>query len=439
MTDADQRLCVPALLLPSPLSAQRLVQLADIAGARIKERTGDFLVEELQLYDPCGEGEHLYLRIVKEGMTHHEMVDMLCKHFDVGTEAIGTAGMKDRVAVTSQTVSIHLPRKPEMRAITDERVQVLWSTWHSNKLRRGHLAGNRFSIRIRGIEPFRAPPVWRALRELEALGVPNHFGPQRFGMRNNNHILGALLLSSRHAEVLGELISTTGSPFPESERAAREAVDAGRFAEAAGLWPRGLDAERTATRALMRGTDARTAVRAVPRPIQEIWTDAWQSAVFNCVLDQRILAGTFGTVEQGDVACKHGNGAKFVVSEEDCAVTGEESLAARAARFEISATGPLPGPDSLQSAGAVAERERAAIVAFAGDPARFQEAGRRPAGDRRPLRIKVANPEIESGFDDHGPYVRVAFDLPPGAYATVVLREILGDGFVDASRDALRS
>ena len=238
MTDADQRLCVPALLLPSPLSAQRLVQLPDIEGARIKERTGDFLVEELQLYDPCGEGEHLYLRIVKEGMTHHEMVDMLCKHFDVGTEAIGTAGMKDRVAVTSQTVSIHLPRKPEMCAITDERVQVLWSTWHSNKLRRGHLAGNRFSIRIRGIEPFRAPPVWRALRELEALGVPNHFGPQRFGMRNNNHILGALLLSSRHAEVLGELISTTGSPFPESERAAREAVDAARSCVAPTHGPR---------------------------------------------------------------------------------------------------------------------------------------------------------------------------------------------------------
>jgi tRNA(Glu) U13 pseudouridine synthase TruD len=258
-------------------------------------------------------------------------------------------------------------------------------------------------------------------------------------MRNNNHVLGALLLSSRHAEVLGELISTKGSAFPESERPAREAVDAGRYAEAAGLWPRGLDAERMATRALMRGTDARTAVRGVPRPIQEIWTDAWQSAVFNRVLDERIASGTLGLVEQGDVAFKHGNGAKFIVGEDDCAVVGDDSLAARAGRFEISATGPMPGPDVLQSTGAVAERERAAIVAFGGDPARFQETGRRPAGDRRPLRIKVANPEIESGFDDHGPYVRVAFDLPAGAYATVVLREILGDGFVDASRDAVRS
>jgi tRNA pseudouridine13 synthase len=175
-------------------------------------------------------------------------------------------------------------------------------------------------------------------------------------------------------------------------------------------------------------------VRSVHRDIQELWTDAWQSAVFNRVLDERIVAGTLGAVVQGDVAFKHVNGAKFTVDEAACAATGEESLAARAARFEISATGPMPGSDALRTAGEVAERERAAIVALGVDPARFDEPGRRPAGDRRPFRIRVSNPELESGFDDHGPYVRVAFDLPAGAYATVVLREMLGDGLVDASR-----
>jgi tRNA pseudouridine13 synthase len=172
----------------------------------------------------------------------------------------------------------------------------------------------------------------------------------------------------------------------------------------------------------------------VHRDIQELWTDAWQSAVFNRVLDERIVAGTLGAVVQGDVAFKHVNGAKFTVDEAACAVTGEESLAARAARFEISATGPMPGSDALRTAGEVAERERAAIVALGVDPALFDEPGRRPAGDRRPFRIRVSNPELESGFDDHGPYVRVAVDLPAGAYATVVLREMLGDGLVDASR-----
>jgi tRNA pseudouridine13 synthase len=358
---------------------------------------------------------------------------MLCAHFEVGPEAIGTAGMKDRVAVTSQTVSVHLPRKPQLRAIEDPRVQVLWVTWHANKLRRGHLAGNRFSIRIRGIEPVRAPAIWRAIGAMERLGVPNHFGPQRFGMRANGHVLGALQLAGRHEELLGELLSTRGSPFPESERPAREAVDAGNYAEALRLWPRGLDAEYAATRALHRGADARSAVRGIRREILELWGDAWQSAVFNALLDARLAAGTLGAIEPGDVVSKQANGAKFLADDAAFAAEGEESLAARAARFEISATGPLPGHDAMRPSGAVLERERAAIAAMGVDPARFDAPGRRPSGDRRPFRIRLSNPEIEAGFDDHGTYVRVSFDLPAGAYATVALREALGDGLVDAS------
>jgi tRNA(Glu) U13 pseudouridine synthase TruD len=85
----------------------------------------------------------------------------------------------------------------------------------------------------------------------------------------------------------------------------------------------------------------------------------------------------------------------------------------------------------------VLERERAAIAEMGLDPARFDAPGRRPAGDRRPLRMRLSNPEIEAGFDGHGTFVRLAFDLPPGGYATVVLREALGDGLVDASRGAV--
>lgn len=436
---ADPRVRVPALALPSPLAARRLVQAPPIDGARIKERPGDFLVEELQLYDPCGEGEHLYLRIVKEGVSHHEMVDILCRHFQVPAGAVGHAGIKDRAAVTSQTVSIHLPHKPKVGALEDPRIQVLWATWHANKLRRGHLAGNRFSIRIRGIEPVRAPAIWRAIGELAREGVPNHFGPQRFGMRTNGHLLGALLLAGRHEELLGELVSTHGTAFPESERPAREAVDAGLYHEALRLWPRGLDAEYSATRALHRGADARSAVRGIHREVAELWTDAWQSAVFNRLLDDRIAAGTLATIEPGDIAVKHANGAKFLADDAAFAATGDQSLPARAARLEISATGPLPGTDAMRPAGAVLDRERAAVAALGIDPARLEPGSRGPAGDRRPLRIALANPEIEAGFDGHGTFVRVAFDLPPGAYATVVLREALGDGLVDASRDAARS
>jgi tRNA pseudouridine13 synthase len=442
MSAADPVLRPPALVLAPPGPPRRACAGAVPEGARIKERAGDFLVEELQLYEPSGEGEHLYLRIVKQDTSHHEMVSVLCRHFGVPPRAIGVAGMKDRVAVTSQTVSIHLPKRPELKSIPDDRLQVLWATWHANKLRPGHLAGNRFSVRIRGIEPFAAPGVWRAIRAMESEGVPNGFGPQRFGMRGNNHLLGALLLLGRHEELLGELLGTGGSAFPASEEDARRCADAGAFDEAARLLPRGLDAERMALRALARGADARTAVRAVPRDIRVLWVDAWQSAVFNRVLDRRLAAGALHRVGLGDVAIKHPNGAQFAVDDAAMSASGDASIEARAGRFEISASGPLPGPGAVGATGAVLEEEHAAIRAFGIDPAQVD--GTRsgddgPGGARRPLRVRLSNPELESGFDEHGPYVRVAFDLPPGAFATAVLREALGDGMVDASRAAERS
>jgi tRNA pseudouridine13 synthase len=162
------------------------------------------------------------------------------------------------------------------------------------------------------------------------------------------------------------------------------------------------------------------------------WTDAWQSAVFNRLLDERLAAGTVGALALGDVAWKHANGARFLVDAAAVAAAGDESLPARAARFEISPTGVLPGADAMPSAGATAVAESQAIAALGMDPAACAQPSRWHTGARRPFRVPLTNPELEAGFDEHGPHVRVAFDLPAGAYATVVLRELLGD-------DALRS
>ena len=112
----------------------------------------------------------------------------------------------------------------------------------------------------------------------------------------------------------------------------------------------------------------------------------------------------------------------------------DEDLAAQAAAFELSPGGPILGPGMPQATGAVLDSERAAFAdagvdatAFAGDGLDFK-------GTRRPYRIRITNLELDSGFDEHGPYVRTAFDLPRGSYATVVLREIIGDDGVEAHR-----
>ena len=94
---------------PDPQPRSHLLSRDGVPSGVVKERADDFLVEELPLYEPEGEGEHLYLGIQKRMMAHAELLRLLGRHFGVAESAIGAAGMKDRLAITRQTVSIHLP------------------------------------------------------------------------------------------------------------------------------------------------------------------------------------------------------------------------------------------------------------------------------------------------------------------------------------------
>lgn len=395
----------------------------------LKERAEDFLVEELPLYDPCGEGEHLYLGLQKRHMPHGELIRLLQRHFGVDESAIGAAGMKDRIAVVRQTVSVHLPGRAKAGPIGaidlgTDRVTVLWAAWHSNKLRRGHLKGNRFVIRIRRIEPLAAPSIWRRLRHLAAQGAPNYFGPQRFGYRRNTHRLGALLLAQDWEGLLGELVGARGSAYPDHQRACREAFDEGRLAEALAGWGSNDHSERTALRKLEKFGKPRRAVLAVGDHTRSFWVSALQAAAFNRLLDARLRAGSLASLGEGDVAFRHQGGACFLVGAEDLA---GDALAPRLARGEISPAGPLWGAKLLAAGGATAAIEREALREFGVDPASLESGPDAAPGARRPYRVFPGSPELDAGVDEHGGYVKVAFDLPKGAFATVVLRELIDE------------
>src|SRR5258705_7605481 len=80
-------------------------------GGRLKVRPEDFLVEELPLYQPCGQGEHIYLFVEKRGLPTMSVLGAIARHFGVRTRDIGFAGLKDKHAVTRQLVSVHVPGK----------------------------------------------------------------------------------------------------------------------------------------------------------------------------------------------------------------------------------------------------------------------------------------------------------------------------------------
>lgn len=421
----------PAMNLGNPLPQHYLTSEPGVGGT-IKERPEDFLVDELPLYEPCGEGEHIYLGVETKGVPHVEMISVIRKCMGVRERAIGFAGMKDKHAVTRQMVSVHRLDDPPTLETGHDRVRILWAMRHRNRLRRGHLLGNRFSIRIRNVDPMKAPQVWRVLQQLERSGVPAYFGPQRFGYRLNNHRLGACLLTQNYRALLGDLLGTSGSPFPEYQRERRELFDQGRYAEALAMWTTADRSERLALRALVAGESERHACFAPGPTTCAFWISSLQSAIFNRLLDQRIEQGELDVLKEGDLAWKHDSRAVFAVTAEELA-TGE--LPGRLTNLEVSPSGPLWGKSMTRAFGQVDAAEVAAVQEIGLSVEQMVDSPHSGEGRRRPFREIIRHAEIEGGVDDHGQYIRVAFDLPRGMYATVVLREIMkNDGSGDASR-----
>jgi tRNA pseudouridine13 synthase len=157
--------------------------------ATIRKTPEDFVVEEIPAFEASGEGEHLYLRITKTELTTNEAVKRVCAKLGVDERGAGYAGMKDKRAVTTQTISVPFARgrSPDDAFRLDvEGVTVTAATRHPHKLKPGHLKGNRFTVVLRDIEPGDVPGVIDKLEEAGRLGVPNAFGPQRFGRDGDN-------------------------------------------------------------------------------------------------------------------------------------------------------------------------------------------------------------------------------------------------------------
>jgi tRNA pseudouridine13 synthase len=399
-------------------------------GGVLRQRPEDFLVEEIPAYSPSGEGEHLYLFLEKRELSTSHMIRLLADHFGVRRTDVGVAGLKDKHAVTRQLVSVHLPGKKdsEFPAFEHPSIAVHWTDRHANKLRRGHLQGNRFIIRIRNVEPTKVIHAHRALMILARGGVPNRIGPQRFGHLQHNHLVGRALMKFDHAEALRYLLGPS-EQFPGVQVEARRAFSEGKYQDAFEMLPRAAHTERRVLSALAKGKSARDAVRAIEPLDYSFFVTAVQSAVFNRVLDARLLEGTLTRLLPGDLAFKHDNGAVFAVNDD---VLAEPATAQRLERLEISPSGPMWGAGMTRAAGRVAEMEEQALVdlglSIPEVEHHAERTGRIVDGVRRPLRVPLTYPDIEAGVDEHGAYIKCIFELPRGAFATTVMAEIMKVG-----------
>ncbi|MDX1606890.1 MAG: tRNA pseudouridine(13) synthase TruD, partial [Candidatus Competibacterales bacterium] len=183
--------------MPDPVAAlPRALGDPPVRG-RYRVEPEDFQVHEQLGFAPSGAGEHVLLRVVKRDLDTERVARALARHAGVRASAVGYAGLKDRRAVAEQWFSVQLPGReaPDWDGLELPGVEVLEQHRHDRKLRRGALAGNRFRLVLRSLEgdPGELQQRWQRIL---SRGVPNYFGPQRFG-RDGANLDRALALFAR--------------------------------------------------------------------------------------------------------------------------------------------------------------------------------------------------------------------------------------------------
>ncbi len=149
--------------------------------ARVKSRPDDFMVDEEPAYELCGKGDHLYIQVEKKGWSMERLLLHLREALDVSQAEIGYAGLKDKHAVTRQWLSVPARCEERLSKVDNGAVRLLDTNRHTNKLRTGHLRGNRFNILLRGAAQEQVEAVRTVTDQVVARGLVNIFGNQRFG------------------------------------------------------------------------------------------------------------------------------------------------------------------------------------------------------------------------------------------------------------------
>jgi tRNA pseudouridine13 synthase len=328
-------------------------------GGKMRVEIDDFVVEEVPAYEPCGEGEHTFFGVEKRNISTLALIQQLARALGVSEREISSAGLKDARAVARQTLCVQWVPPEKILALDVDKAHILWAKRHTNKLRSGHLRGNRFTLRLRDVAPGAETRAAAIVEQLLARGVPNGYGRQRFGNRGNNHEMGLLLLYNDRAA-----LRTHG-------------------------------------------------IHHLSYKMRQFLISAVQSALFNTVLAARIERGLLDDVLLGDVARKEDTGGIFIV--EDVEV---ERLRVRA--WEISAAGPIYGYKML-----AAQTEAGALETAILEQAGIALTDFRPfkaKGSRRPLRYY---PEGLTWQMESPDVLRLSFFAPKGAYATLLLRELM--------------
>ncbi|EJF07396.1 tRNA pseudouridine synthase, TruD family [Thiovulum sp. ES] len=341
------------------------------------QNSKDFLVEEKSLYDWTGEGEHAILKIRKKGISTWEMVSIVAKVLGMNKRDIGYAGLKDKNALTIQHISLPKKYLENVEKLNEERsLSVLETNFHKNKIKLGHLKGNRFFIRLKKVTPTSAKRLEIAIKEIAKSGIPNFFGFQRFGVEGDNFKLGKEIIDGK-----------SGIRDRNKKRLFVNSYQSMLFNN----WL----SERIRLSRLVEnfsGKELEIALQSVGFDFDNLEILKNQEQPFKILI--------------GDVMMHYPHGKAFTVTEENFAETLE-----RFQNRDIVPSGILFGKKAMRSEADALKIEE-----------KFSEEIKIADGERRYSWIFPE--EIETNYREKDFWFEINFYLPKGSYATTFLEEL---------------
>ena len=426
-------------------------------GGVIKTKPADFLVREITNRAEQEEGKYLIAELTKENWDTHSVINEISRRLRVSRNRIGFAGTKDKVAVTTQKISIWgediAETELERLKIADVSLKLIGSSNKAVSL--GDLHGTEFEIVIRDIEGSKEE-IKRKIAAITAEienegGVPNFFGVQRFGIRRPiTHVVGKHLI---RGEVKEAVLSYISDVFPDESEEAKQARRLCKEGELKGLkeglkkMPPFLRYEKAMLNELVKNgrgresineSDFLSAFSVLPKNLQKLFVHAYQAYLFNLVLSRRRMNQNlpFGEALVGDVVCFRDRFGLADLHKDRMEKVTEDKIEAinrLIKRGRAFVTAPAFGYETEFAEGAEGEIERKVLDDECVElndfyiekiPEISSKGIRRPV--LVPVKVELSNEAISD--DDMNPgrnKVKLKFFLPKGSYATVVLREYM--------------
>lgn len=415
-------------------------------GGKLRCLMEDFKVEEISKAAVGERGNFLIAELIKKNWETNLAIKAIAKSLGISYKRIGFAGTKDKRALTKQLISIYNISEDRLQNIKLNGIELRVLGRSERPVVLGDLMGNQFEIAIRDIDlesdVLRERTSLITSELINAGGVPNFFGVQRFGTRRPiTGEVGKAILEGDLEKAALIYIARPSEEESEEVRAAREYVyETKDFSGGLKRYPKYLKYERAMMHKLLKQQDFQAAFRVLPLSLRQMFIHAYQAIIFNRILSRRIKAGLLlNQALIGDIVCfADENGLpnprdlRLVTSEN---LDNTNILIAKGRAF---ITAPVIGYETPLAEGKPGEIERA-VLSEAGITGQEFKVKIMPElsskGLRRSVLLKI-NPSFQISMDELNSgkqKLLLTFSLPKGSYATTLLREYM------KSKDALEA